>query len=516
MNRFSIFKILSFLLVTLVFTQFYHTSDAMAATHKAKHHTRSYVKRNKAPVMRSVGYSDIVIEADTGRILHSTSPERVLHPASLTKMMTLYITFQALESGKLTLDHRLWVSANAASQSPSKLGLRPGQSIRVEDAILGLVTESANDVAVVLAEAIGGSESQFARLMTRQARALGMNKTAFQNPSGLPDPEQVTCAADMVRLGYALAYHYPQYYHYFGRDTFTYAGITHKNHNHLMERYEGMDGIKTGYIRASGFNLVASAVRGQTRVIATVMGGKSAAARDNQMENLLDNCFQLCTPQGNKSAGLQDGSVSQGDAGNLDAGDYIDLPKKVAAVFAPPTHAVAPAQRYVSAGSSPTNPRVVVQAKAETPTPPQFTEDQSDALIAPPVADEQTSMPATDVGAEDEGVEPEQEAEAAPRAVKASKKVVTAKKKKGQAGKWGIQIGAYTDQAVGQQALANMAKSLSSRLAGSEKVLQRVTINGAPTYRARFLGLDERTARDTCGSLVKQKQNCLVVLPEKQ
>ncbi len=239
----------------------------------------------------SAGYADLVMNAKTGRILHATHPDELRHPASLTKMMTLYLAFQALKSGQLHLDQQLPISQNAAAQEPSKLGLRAGHQIRVEDALLGLVTKSANDATVVVAEALGGSEEQFARLMTEKARALGMSHTVFRNPSGLPNPEQVTTARDMAILGYALVYHYPQYYPYFSRDGFTYAGVHHHNHNHLMSRYRGMDGIKTGYIRASGFNLVASTVRGPTRLIGVVFGGRSAVARDNKMATLLDQAF---------------------------------------------------------------------------------------------------------------------------------------------------------------------------------------------------------------------------------
>ena len=244
-----------------------------------------------AVVDSTASYADIILDAETGQILHQTDPDSLRHPASLTKMMTLYLSFQALESGKLSINQYLPISANASEQSPSKLGLRPGQRIRVEDAILGLVTESANDAAVVLGEWLGGSEEAFGDIMTSQARALGMTHTQFKNPSGLPDPDQITTARDMAILGHALIYHFPQFYPYFSHDHFVYAGINHHNHNHLMERYDGMDGIKTGYIRASGFNLVASAKRGPTRLSGVVFGGHSAVARDNRMAELLDEAF---------------------------------------------------------------------------------------------------------------------------------------------------------------------------------------------------------------------------------
>ncbi len=306
-----------------------------ARPHVSRSYTRPLAKsrpqRQAAPVSRwRPDYADIVIDARTGRILHAVAASELRHPASLTKMMTLYITFQALEAGRISLGQYLSVSQNASYQSPSKLGLRAGQRIRVDDAIRGVVTESANDAAVVLGESLGGSEAGFAALMTRQARALGMTQTRFQNPSGLPDPDQVTSARDMAILGAALINHYPKFYPYFRAESFTYAGRFHRNHNHLMERYEGMDGIKTGYIRASGFNLVSSVKRGDTRLIGVVMGGTSAVARDNQMAQLLDAAFESSETQYSRIAQVK----GEGDTDEETVGD-IPLPAKVAAVFPP-------------------------------------------------------------------------------------------------------------------------------------------------------------------------------------
>lgn len=302
--------------------------SAQAAVHK-KHH----LHHSRHPgVDGSASYADIVIDAESGRILHAIDPDSPRHPASLTKMMTLYLTFQAIETGRLRLDQSLPVSANAAEQSPSKLGLHRGRRISVEDAILGVVTESANDAAMVLAEAIGGSENRFADMMTEQARALGMTHSAFHNPNGLPDPRQVTTARDMAVLGHALIYHYPQFYPYFSTTSFAYAGVNHGNHNHLMQRYEGMDGIKTGYIRASGFNLVASAMRGHTRLIGVVFGGHSTTARDNQMALLLDHGFQQDNEE-QRSPRMASETASpdfpQGDSSTADErAEYVSLPAK--------------------------------------------------------------------------------------------------------------------------------------------------------------------------------------------
>ncbi|MFS2009566.1 serine hydrolase [Azospirillum sp. CT11-132] len=245
----------------------------------------------------------IVVDARTGQVLIDQDADAITYPASLTKMMTLYLTFDALDDGRLTLDQQLPVSSWAESMSPTKLGLRAGQTLKVETAILGLVTKSANDAAVVLAEALGGTESRFAEMMTRKAREIGMRHTVYRNASGLPNMEQVTTARDYAMLSRALMRDHAKYYPYFSRRNFAYGGRTLANHNHLMSRYEGMDGIKTGYTVASGFNLAASAVRDGRRLVGVVMGGKSAVSRDNKMAALLDQAF------GRPSRGNEDAPV---------------------------------------------------------------------------------------------------------------------------------------------------------------------------------------------------------------
>jgi D-alanyl-D-alanine carboxypeptidase len=239
----------------------------------------------------SAKYSAIVVDAESGRVLRSENAHAPRYPASLTKMMTLYLTFDALRKGKLTLDQKLPVSKHAAAQPPTKLGGRAGQSLKVRDAILALVTQSANDAAVVLAEGMAGTESAFARKMTAKAHALGMAHTTYRNASGLPDPDQVTTAADYVVLSRALMRDFPEDYHYFSTRKFVWHGRTFGNHNHLLEKYDGTDGIKTGYIHASGFNLAASAVHGGRRLICIMFGGHSAAGRDKKVMAMLDSGF---------------------------------------------------------------------------------------------------------------------------------------------------------------------------------------------------------------------------------
>jgi D-alanyl-D-alanine carboxypeptidase len=236
-------------------------------------------------------YAALIMDADTGVILHQSSADKKLHPASLVKMMTLMMAFDALAAGKLSLRDRVPVSKHAASMQPSKIGIAPGGSISVEDAIYALVTKSANDIAVALGEKLGGTESQFAAMMTRRAHEIGMTKTVYRNASGLHNPAQVSTARDQAKLARYIIKTYPQYYEYFSTRNFTYRGVSHHNHNRLMSSYKGMDGMKTGFIGPSGFNLVASAVRNDRRLIGVVFGGRTAASRNARMATLLDQGF---------------------------------------------------------------------------------------------------------------------------------------------------------------------------------------------------------------------------------
>jgi D-alanyl-D-alanine carboxypeptidase len=259
------------------------TTDTADARRRSRHH------RHHAPAASSYSpqFASIIVDANSGSTLQATNPDAIRHPASLTKIMTLYMLFERLESGRMRLDTPMEVSQHASVQAPTKLGLRPGQTIRVEDAIKGLVTRSANDAAVVIAEAIGGSEEDFAKAMTRKARALGMSKTTYVNASGLPDNDQITTARDQATLGRAIQDRFPRYYRYFATEAFNYRGRVIRNHNRLLGQVEGVDGIKTGYTRSSGFNLVTSMKRGNRYLVGVVLGGRSGSSRDAIMRNLL-------------------------------------------------------------------------------------------------------------------------------------------------------------------------------------------------------------------------------------
>ena len=261
------------------------SSTAEARHYRHRHHVARHSDDDNDSY--SPKFASIIVDANSGATLQSNSPDGIRHPASLTKVMTLYLLFERLESGKMTLDTEMPVSEHASEQDPTKLGLRPGSTLRVEDAIKGVVTKSANDAAVVIAEAIGGDEDDFAKMMTRKARALGMMRTVYVNASGLPADEQNTTARDQSILARAIQDRFPKYYRFFATEAFNFHGHTVHGHNHLLGSVEGVDGIKTGYTRASGFNLITNLRRGNRHLVGVVLGGRSGGSRDAIMRSLL-------------------------------------------------------------------------------------------------------------------------------------------------------------------------------------------------------------------------------------
>lgn len=415
-------------------------------------------------------YGAIVVEAKSGKILFEDGADRVLHPASLTKMMTLYMTFAAMRAGKISENTRLPVSKFAASASPTKLGLKAGQTIRTKDAILGLVTKSANDASRVLAEKIGGSETRFAELMTQQARRLGMSKTTFRNASGLPDGRQVSSPKDMAILARAILEHFPEYYSYFGTRSFTFKGKLHTNHNHLMSRYPGMDGFKTGYVNASGFNLVSSAVQGNTRLIGVVFGGRSAALRDDRMESLLNKAFV-------------DAGTLQQYQGTRYAGTPMQQP--VASLAEPPVAVNEPAKTGdmdIAVSELPAEEKIDTPAEIDTAS-----------LAEPQVLQEPVTLKS-----------PVQE-----KTVKTAKKPAAAKNKLSSAN-WGIQIGAYKSKKEAQRALSHARKNYRD-LKNSTTLVSSVKTKKGRLYQARLIGLTEARAQSACSSLKNNGRSCVTV-----
>jgi D-alanyl-D-alanine carboxypeptidase len=260
-----------------------HYARQAAVTHVTHNNRHEHAESYSPPT------SSVVVDGNTGAVLQASNADSLRHPASLTKIMTLYLLFERLEAGKVKLDTPLKVSAHAAEQAPTKLGVKPGQTLAVEEAIKAVVTKSANDAAVSIAENLGGDEEEFARMMTAKAHALGMSRTTYVNASGLPNDDQITTAQDQALLGRAIQERFPRYYRYFSTEEFVYHGHAMRNHNHLLGVVGGVDGIKTGYTRASGFNLVTSVHRDGRYIVAVVLGGRSGGERDAHMRELINS-----------------------------------------------------------------------------------------------------------------------------------------------------------------------------------------------------------------------------------
>ena len=322
-------------------------SSESAEARRYKHRRHHVVRESYSPQ-----FSSIIVDGNSGAVLSSNNPDGIRRPASLTKIMTLYLLFERLESGKMKLDSEMDVSEFASEQAPTKLGLRPGQTLKVEDAIKGLVTRSANDAAVVIAENIAGNETDFARLMTRKARALGMSKTTYRNASGLPNDEQLTTARDQATLGRAIQDRFPRYYRYFSTSVFAYRGQSIRNHNRLLGNVEGVDGIKTGYTRASGFNLVTSMRRGNRHLVGVVLGGRSGGSRDSIMRNLLaENLDKGATKR--TVAAITERNPADGAVEVAEAETAPDNAAAEPALAAPPlTRSIAPAKPSLMAAAA--------------------------------------------------------------------------------------------------------------------------------------------------------------------
>ncbi|MCX8133076.1 MAG: D-alanyl-D-alanine carboxypeptidase [Roseococcus sp.] len=340
-------------------------------------------------------YAAMVVEARTGEVLAAHNAEETRHPASLTKMMTLYLLFEALRDGRLTLASPIRFSAEAASRPPSKIGVPAGGSISVEGAILALVTRSANDVAAAVAETLAGSEEGFARVMTQRARQMGMSRTTFRNASGLPDPEQVTTARDMVLLGRRLIQDFPERYHYFGVTHFQHGQRLIRNHNGMLLDYPGADGIKTGYIHASGFNIVTSAQRDGVRLVGAVFGGRSWVERNQHMAELFDEAFQrLGVRAAPALAAAQPRVMAAREAGGTVSPALLRRAEAQAQARLVTARAAAPprpaATRTAPAAAPPSRARSVAQAEAparrQTASPPRAAASANRAAQPRPAA----------------------------------------------------------------------------------------------------------------------------------
>lgn len=449
-----------------------------------------------APAQANSKYAAIVLDYATGDVLHSRRADVALYPASLTKMMTLYMLFEALERGELRLGSRLDVSRRAAGMPASKLGLRAGSTITVEQAIDAIVVKSANDVAVVIAEALAGSEPRFADAMTRRARAIGMRHTSFKNASGLPHRQQKSSAADMARLAYRLIHDHPRYYPYFSHRSFAFNGVNHRGHNRLLVSYAGMDGLKTGYTQASGFNLAATARRSGERVIVVVFGGRSARSRDKEVARLLDLGFERLRER--RPAPLV-ALLPQAKPGTAMAAVAAAPPA------APPTNEVAdrsgdPAVDAIAPQAGPL-PALRPGTLVEVP------EGRPDHVVS-----ELAAVSVLDALPPAERAVIVEAAAAAPLPAPNPQRVLVA----GEAGPaasgpFAVQVGAFHDSGMARRAAETAAGLVPQILMQGAIDVSPLKGRRRTVYRARVAGFEREVADEACRMLQRQRQECFVV-----
>jgi D-alanyl-D-alanine carboxypeptidase len=463
---------------------------------KKPHHAETYSPR----------YAAIVVDANSGKTLHEANADSLRYPASLTKIMTLYLLFEQIEAGKIKLHSQMRVSEEAASQAPTKLGVKPGQTLEVEDAIKALVTKSANDAAVVVAEALAGSEEAFARQMTRKARALGMNRTVYRNASGLPDDQQVTTAREQALLGIAIQERFPRYYRYFSLTGFNYRGHAMRNHNKLLGRVHGVDGIKTGYTRASGFNLVSSVHRGGRHIVAVVLGGSSGAQRDARMRTLIEGHIALAS---NARAATKLAAAASVPSPPPPTNVTAPIPtlgstdpikpvavKTVVVKLAPPK--TAPAAKPATAQPEPASKPAPAQTASLAPSAPE-----------PQAAPAKTPAPPPGARPGILGVLPVA-VSAAGKAVLPAASAAEAKPVSARSG-WAIQVGAFEAEAEARQRLAAAQNKAGSVLKKADGYTER-TVKGEKTYyRARFAGFDRGEAEAACKQLKRSDIACMAL-----
>jgi len=491
----------------------------------ARHHYRlhAYLVRHSEHVRHHASSDDysppsasILVDGNSGAVLEESNADGVRHPASLTKVMTLYLLFERLDAGKIKLDSQLSVSEHAAEQSPTKLGLKPGQTISVEDAIKGVVTRSANDAAVVIAENLGGSEEAFAQLMTQKARALGMSRTTYANASGLPDDDQVTTARDQALLGRAIQDRFPRYYRFFSTTSFVFHGVTIHGHNHLLGSVNGVDGIKTGYIRASGFNLITSVHRDGRYIVGVVLGGRSAFERDAHMRALIEGNMRLASTQ-HSAPVIAERATPRGEA------------QQVASATQGPARAesptTTPATARASVGSNdPIKPLLVktvtyhtvtVRTASMVPMPvlvpassPAQTQPEAQTARAFVASPEATPAPVTN--STTRTAEPVLRAD--PIKVAAVKPADPAPEAPPHAhGGWIIQIGAFGSEDEARQHLSDAKQKVHGALASAEPFTERVQKNESTLYRARFAGFNKDSAEAACKQLKRSDFACMTV-----
>lgn len=473
-------------------------------------------------------FAALTVDARTGAILFAKDADGIRHPASLTKMMTLYVVFEELKAGRLALNSNITFSARAAGMAPSKLGIRAGGTITVETAIKALVVKSANDVATAVAENISGTEKAFAKRMTSTARSIGMSRTTFANASGLPNPTQVTTARDMATLGLRLMRDFPQYYPYFRTRSFVFQGRTIKGHNRLLGSYEGTDGIKTGFINASGFNLVSSVRRGDKRLVGVVIGGRSGASRDTYMKQMLSRYFDEA--KSGKTVAAYAGSAKGAVAVEEAPPPSQDLSTAEQPAAAKPASKKTKAQKkkevaVASVGEQPAEPaqgetedsigalaaevsnsQPIESAGSKAAAPSSTSEDTPETVETVPQAaqeqpDNQATVPAE---APFEVKTPEQQM--------ADQAQVASIAPPPDAG-WTITLGDYATKKDAQAVLQLMRKRTPDAVAGKTAQTVMVEKDGNVTFRARFTGFDEGTAAAACKAIKAKNTPCQTLGP---
>lgn len=469
------------------------------------------------PAAAGPKYAGIVVDAKTGKVLYSEDPDGLRYPASLTKMMTLYLTFEALESGRISLDTQVPVSAHAASEPPSKLGVRAGGSVSVDQAIRALVTRSANDIATALGEFVGGSEERFASLMTSKARALGMTRTTYRNANGLPNTAQMTTARDQARLGMALRQHFPQYYGYFSIRSFNFGKQTIGNHNRLVGTVRGVDGIKTGYTRAAGSNLATSAQLDGRSIVAVVLGGRSSAARDATMRKLVADYLPEASRGGNSNLIAQAAPAAPAPSAPVRSAPAVAATqsdvRQMAALDLPPSGPL-PGARYGEQQVAAVAPAAATAYAAEPEQKKVITQAMNSAMAG--VSAVPTPAPEYMPARTEEAVAHRAGRSTVDDVTTASTKVsaVSAKATQTAAASiasngWVIQIGASPNQKQAQDLLQNAQDKGGKVLRSAKPFTVAFSNNGEQIYRARFGGFDDqKTAIDACNVLKKKGISC--------
>jgi len=442
-----------------------------------------------AGIASAAPYAALVMDARTGEVLHSRNADTQLHPASLTKMMTLYVVFHEVEAGRMSLDQMITISRNAASEPPSKLGLRSGQKIALRYLIRAAAVKSANDAATALGEAVSGSEAEFAKYMTATARAMGMNNTTFKNAHGLTASGHKSTARDMANLGRRLFYDFPDYYNLFSRiTTDTSMKTVYNTNRRFLGAYRGADGIKTGYTNAAGFNLVASARRGDERIIAAMFGGTSTAQRNGQVAKLLDMGFERAPT---RAATIRPPALDLARPG----GPIIRL-----------TGAVKRTDRPVMRGGTVTPPSTVLMARNIDNLVTTLAEDagELDAMVAS--LNVTREGPPTPMRRPVNLRVPVKVASIAPLPMLSLTPVQ-------EFGDWAIELGNYANRTNTEKLLLRTALMDLDALQGAERKVEVTVIKGLTMYRARFVGLSEADARKACSRLVSRDSACEVVSP---